>query len=372
MDTFTVLHCANCEYQTRQLWRLLKHYEYMHSSDPRFRAQCGIDNCPKAYHNIKALCAHIRSKHGAFYSKHMIAPRSVQSSSDCNDPIDVDDSQVGVNCDISAEVPVALDADLQSDVTVESVVQDSVAMWSLKLREINKISGEACEQIRQHVGTMLSSSRETLLSSVQNKMLELGATSLMSSAICDILLSETPHEAACRTLATEYNVNQYVEANFGYVKPVQYKLKNLDESDDNVEYMQYIPLLESLQELLKNDDIFSAVMNSHRSKDRKLRDFCDGSYCRQHPLFANDEHALQIVLYYDDFGAVNPLGHRAKKYIICAFYFMIANVPPKDRSRLHSIHLAALCFSRGVKRCGFDEVLKSLVNDFVTLAEKGH
>ena len=144
-----------------------------------------------------------------------------------------------------------------------------------------------------------------------------------------------------------------------------------DENDHKTEYMQYIPLLESLKAMLQNDEIFSAVMNPHQSTDGKLRDFCDGSYYKQHPLFATDDHALQIVLYYDDFGAVNPLGHRARKYKIGAFYFMIANVAPKHRSRLHSIHLAALCFSSSIKRCGFDEILKPLVNDLVTLAENG-
>ena len=85
-------------------------------------------------------------------------------------------------------------------------------------------------------------------------------------------------------------------------------------------------MIETLTELLQNDEIFSEVMNPHQTRDGKLRDFCDGAYCRQYPLFASDDCALQIVLYFDDFGAVNPLGHRAKKYKICAFYFATANI----------------------------------------------
>jgi len=77
-----------------------------------------------------------------------------------------------------------------------------------------------------------------------------------------------------------------------------------------------------------------------------------------------------LVLFYDDFGAVNPLGHRAKKYKIAAFYFMLANIPPKDRSRLHTLHLLALCFSSTVKKYGFDEILKPLRNDLTVLANE--
>lgn len=78
--------------------------------------------------------------------------------------------------------------------------------------------------------------------------------------------------------------------------------------------MQFITLIESLKLLLQNDDIFSSVINSDQLDDGKLRHLCDGTYLKQHPLFSTDNNALQLVIYYDDFGAVNPLGHRAKKY----------------------------------------------------------
>jgi len=239
------------------------------------------------------------------------------------------------------------------------------------MREINKIPGSVCEQIRHHVCSTLNESRDSLLHTVRSKMYELGASPALFDSVTNILSSETVYESAFQQLTTEYNVNKYVEANFGYVEPIEYRLQNLDENDDKREYMQYIPLLESLKEMLKNDEILSAVINPHHSTDGKLRDFCDGVHFKQHSLFASDDHCLQIVLYYDDFGAVNLLGHRAKRYKISAFYFMIANVAPQDRSRLHNVHLAALCFSSCIKRCGFDEILKPLVNDLVTLAKEG-
>jgi len=78
--------------------------------------------------------------------------------------------------------------------------------------------------------------------------------------------------------------------------------------------MQYVPIVDSSRLLLQNDQIFSSVVNSHHSQDGKLRDICDGSYFCSHPLFgAEDMPVLQIILYYDEFCAVNPLGHRAKK-----------------------------------------------------------
>jgi len=113
------------------------------------------------------------------------------------------------------------------------------------------------------------------------------------------------------------------------------------------------------------------VITSHQSSDGKLRDICDGSYFRNHPLLGSEQQAIQIVLYYDDFCPVNPLGHRAKKYKIGGFYFMLGNIDPKYRSQLQSVHLVALCFSASIKKYGFQRVLKPFINDMITLTERG-
>ena len=42
-----------------------------------------------------------------------------------------------------------------------------------------------------------------------------------------------------------------------------------------------------------------------------MRDFCDGEFFKQHPIFSHHKNALQIILYYDDIEVANPLGSRA-------------------------------------------------------------
>ena len=369
METVKCFNCARCEYQNRNFWRLIKHYDSEHSADANFNVVCGVENCQKSYSNVRALCAHLRSKHNAYYTGCMIDRKCEKN---------VIDDDLGVSFEVPVQVSPKNNDDenynissINRNVDVQASAMNNVAAWSVKLREINKVSGAVCEDIRQNIGAMLSASRDSLSDSIRCKLQEFGATSAMTDSIITILECPTPLETACQSLGKEYHLNKYVEANFSFVEPVQYRMQNLDETDDDIEYMQYIPILETLKVLLQNDDIFSSVVNSHNSKDGKLRDFCDGHFHKQHQLFAVDDLALQVVLYYDDFGAVNPLGHRAKKYKIAGFYFMLANVHPKDRSRLHTIHLAALCFSKGLRKCGFEEVLRPLVNDLKTLAKEG-
>ena len=68
--------------------------------------------------------------------------------------------------------------------------------------------------------------------------------------------------------------------------------------------------------------------NSHQSTDGKIRDFCDGEYYKEHPLFSFDKTALQLFLYYDDFEICNPLGSRVKKQKIgrCLCFHCSASV----------------------------------------------
>lgn len=103
-----------------------------------------------------------------------------------------------------------------------TIATNHIASLSLKFRDLNKISGTACEDIRYNLGFMLSDSREQLLHTVQSKLLELGASSMLFSAILDVMSLPSPYESACEALANEYHVNKHVEANFAYVEPVQY------------------------------------------------------------------------------------------------------------------------------------------------------
>lgn len=60
------------------------------------------------------------------------------------------------------------------------------------------------------------------------------------------------------------------------------------------------------------DDYQAEVLNPHID-NFYLRDFCDGSIFKSHPLFSCDPFALQVVGYYDDLEIVNTLGSFVKK-----------------------------------------------------------
>lgn len=56
------------------------------------------------------------------------------------------------------------------------------------------------------------------------------------------------------------------------------------------------------------------VQEGHSQSDGEMMDFCDSVQFKEHPLFSQDPHALQIILYYDDVEFCNPLGAYRKKH----------------------------------------------------------
>lgn len=95
----------------------------------------------------------------------------------------------------------------------------------------------------------------------------------------------------------------------------------------------YVSLLDSLETLLNNPSIWNQVSimvnfewlgitivqvmsGVHCSDGKIMRDVCDGSIFTTNSILCENERALQIIAYYDEFTLTNPLGSRAKKYKI--------------------------------------------------------
>ena len=81
-----------------------------------------------------------------------------------------------------------------------------------------------------------------------------------------------------------------------------------------------------------------------------MEDFSDGTFVSIHPLFAIDDSSLKILLYYD-VNVANPLTNRMHIF----FYYQLANLCNKYRSKLKSIHLFATCNVHYIKKYGMED-----------------
>ena len=92
----------------------------------------------------------------------------------------------------------------------------------------------------------------------------------------------------------------------------------------------YVPLYDSLASLLKDQSIYDQITTVRStSSSELLRDLCDGSLFKTHPIFSTNPTALQIILYYDELEIANPIGCFVKQHKLGCLMFSLGNVHPK-------------------------------------------
>ena len=65
---------------------------------------------------------------------------------------------------------------------------------------------------------------------------------------------------------------------------------------------------------------FCQIEHDNSMTNGKIRDFCDGSLYKNHPLFSSNSCALQIMTYFDEFDVCDPLGSKSSKHKIGMYY----------------------------------------------------
>lgn len=136
--------------------------------------------------------------------------------------------------------------------------------------------------------------------------------------------------------------------------------------------MAYIPIISTITSLLDNSNFFNLI-KSHAllEKDSSIiSDISDGHYVKNNELFVNPLN-LRILLYFDEFETVNPLGSKTGGHKIGAFYFIICNIPNYLNSQLNNIHLAMLSYTSDIKQFGINVILEPLIQDLKTLERQG-
>ena len=128
----------------------------------------------------------------------------------------------------------------------------------------------------------------------------------------------------------------------------------------------YVPILGTLKSMFRNSELCKSFL-----QDKQQQESIFGSYFKTNAVFCQEKHALQIQLYYDDFETANPLGSKKGIHKLGCIYFILRNLPPKCNSVFMNIHVVALFHSQDLKKYGFSEILKPLIDDVKKLEIEG-
>ena len=124
----------------------------------------------------------------------------------------------------------------------------------------------------------------------------------------------------------------------------------------------YAPLLDSLKQFFSNRRIRNLILKPTRENQ-------DGVFYQNHPFFNENPKALMLIIYHDKVEMCNPLGATATKHKLDLYYYSVANLDPKFRSKHYAVWLLAITNAKLVRKYGVNEILSSIIRDLEKLYE---
>ncbi|KAJ8035843.1 Sterile alpha motif domain-containing protein 3 [Holothuria leucospilota] len=379
MESFQVHCCSICKtFRTKTFKKLLHHIRFTHSIEPNFCIRCGIDGCERKYRKYTSFYSHLRRSHKILFEGRP-RPRSNVGSDNCgnsaNEDLGLENTEAVAECtnlefdDVQVSFPHNNPAFIPETGGERSSEQD-FALFVLGIREKHKLPASVTKSIIQEVSELMGNNVRIGIMEIKEKLSNCGFTKATNPELFNFIDAKCEKSSQVfETFSTDYKETEFYKEHFGLVEPVEYVL---GFSSGKADSFVYVPLLETLKRLLGHGDILAEVFKPHcNSVGKRYEDFYDGEVFQNHPLFSLEPNALQVHLYYDDFGMVNPLRNKANSYKMAAFYFVLGNLSPKYRAKLSSIQLVSLCYSRFIKKYGFEKVLKPFLEDVKILEEKG-
>lgn len=208
-----------------------------------------------------------------------------------------------------------------------------------------------------------------VLSSVQNDILNLLKDDENYDKIKDVFVNRPTLFEGLETLPLQ---RAYIERSFQllpfkeivlgnrlqYVKKGQKRL--LVEKNNS---FIYFSIVDSLKQMLQNKKLREILLlPPNFAEEGFYHDLCDGRIYKDDPYF-DKPNSIALIIYHDEVEVCNPLGSKASKHKLDMYYFTVANIPPKFRSRHSAVRLIAVVYSSFVKEYGYNKILEQIVAD---------
>ncbi len=291
-----------------------------------------------------------------------------------------EDDSPSTSADIDFVALSNADSDTDTSEDLSKVVEQKIASVLLKLENSFHVPSTAIDELLDELHFLLSTvsvpiTYSSLSEFFKNKNLDVD--SLIIKELADVLCKSNPLVNAIGKdgpFATAYKRKVYYKDLLNIVEPVEFIL---DQKKSRT--FQYIPILQSLQQLLGCTGVLNSFVNSHGAQEsttdqvenQQYHSVRDGVYFKENPFLSGDDLRICLTLYIDDFELCNPLGTSRKKHKLCSVYWILNNLPPGSHSALSSIYLTLLCKSDDVKLYGYGKVLEPLLKDLCVLEEHG-
>ncbi|XP_045079821.1 uncharacterized protein LOC121578283 isoform X2 [Coregonus clupeaformis] len=320
------MKCFLCKSDHGSPNNLVKHLKIIHGlcTGRTLFLKCGQEGCSRSFGSFSGFRKHLNKCHGESLvdsiEDDLSDPQSTVNTSNISH-VEVSTECLEAESELSSLYIVNSCAAVISDLKAAGVGQSTVNTVVISMEEIvQDIHQHAKETVIKHV---FSNGRETEMC----KKVEACFEGL-----------ENPFTV----LNSEYKRSKFMTAKWEIVEPVECVIGSRFDTRRNKktgtydqvvvqDKFMYIPILSTLQSIFKSQ-YFAEMLQSSATSNSRLRDICDGSFFKSHPLFSTEKQTIQVQMFYDDFEVANPLGSKRGIHKLGGVYFTLRNFYPKWNS----------------------------------------
>ena len=188
---------------------VVRHIGYVHAHDPNFNVVCGIEGCPRSYHNFLSYKRHLYRDHR--YPLNLVCEETNGGGASLDD-LDQDDIPEAVTT-----AAVGATALMESD---RQLRQNRAALFILKTSEVHRLPLATMESLLPDIAALVQ--HATL--QIQEKLLEALATESITDStireICQYDAISNPFSG----METTYQHTQYFKAHLNMIVRHAYTL----------------------------------------------------------------------------------------------------------------------------------------------------
>lgn len=365
-----------------------KHVREYHRDDPSFSIRCELSVfCGFRYSTFDSYRRHIYRCHRSLLDS--LDDSNNNLSSNINDIIDdmenfsLDPTSNNV-CDVTNDYDSLIYPEEEVDqmnyiffnmdsVTVPATndnlslekIAEFYTLFLLELREYHLLPQKIIQSITSYISSLLS----MIVKLIKTKAL----TSLFIS-INDLDIVFTQVNTVIKSISkSEYQFLKQCKNYFNYEEPTEIKLNTPKER------AYYIPLKKSIKSMLENEQLLKSIIDNINSltncvvkdKDLILSNRQGGSIISNMSLQSNS-NVLLLKLYTDGISVTNPIGAKRDFHKFTCFYYLLEDMPETIRSKINSIGLFSLCYTKHLNDPNNEKRLMDiLVNDLNSFQNEG-
>ena len=343
-----------CQQQFDDLQKLKKHLVFHIESG--IAVKCPFLNCTNSFNSVNSFRSHISRYHKddlgiAVEYVNAIGADFIDESVEENDGDQIEDN-----------IP-------DNNEEFESQLLKKAALLYIQLQAKYHLPNKTIQFLIDNVVELHGFADEHRIKEIRELLLEDGFESDNIDQIVDSLRKSNIFKDVHKTnLRSEHCRMGLYKSLFNYVEPVELLLGQNERTNKNC-YMHYIPIKETLKNLLSDQSVYEQYTNQDLPEDGVFSDWTSGS-CYKKSSFAEDDTAIRLILYQDAFEVVNPLGSARKKHKLLGVYMSLGNIHTFNRSKIDQMQLVLLCKESDYKQFP-KEVFQPIITDLLDLEENG-